>query len=98
LDDPRLDLARLLVATSLADNSRRTGSLHDSVSAPNFIHSSLLKRGFMVDLEIGSIVHLKSGSPDLKVVKIAEEVTVEWHDDENILQQWTLPAGCFVLA
>jgi uncharacterized protein YodC (DUF2158 family) len=47
-------------------------------------------------LQIGHIVHLNSGSPDLKVVGFkGGEVEVEWLNDQGNLDQMTAPAVCF---
>jgi uncharacterized protein YodC (DUF2158 family) len=44
---------------------------------------------------IGEIVHLNSGSPDLKVVRIdADQVEVTWSDDSGP-RRLVLPAVCF---
>lgn len=49
-----------------------------------------------VSYKIGDVVHLRSGSPDLTVIDLTEEnATVEWVNDDNILDKWTFPAGCF---
>jgi len=46
---------------------------------------------------IGAIVHLNSGSPDLKVVaKDANHLTVEWRGESG-LERLTLPEVCFRL-
>jgi len=48
------------------------------------------------ELQIGHIVHLKSGSPNLKIVaRDGENVTVEWLNEECVLEQMTLPGVCF---
>jgi uncharacterized protein YodC (DUF2158 family) len=40
------------------------------------------------EFKIGNIVHLKSGSPDMKIVGIqGENVAVEWRSDEGDPQQ-----------
>lgn len=49
-----------------------------------------------VSYNVGDIVHLRSGSPDLTVINLEKgNATVEWSDDDGILNQWTFPAGCF---
>ncbi len=45
-------------------------------------------------LNAGDIVHLNSGSPDLKIAAIENgKVTVEWHGESG-LEQATLPVVC----
>lgn len=52
-----------------------------------------------VSYKVGDIVHLRSGSPDLTVVELKnEDATVEWTDDDGVLNNWTFPAGCFISA
>jgi len=47
------------------------------------------------DLQVGNIVHLKSGSPDLKIVAIQNDsVVVEWGTDLGNPQRATFPAVC----
>ena len=49
-----------------------------------------------LQLQKGHIVHLNSGSPDLKVVAVeGKDITVEWFNEEDVLEQITLPEGCF---
>lgn len=46
-----------------------------------------------VSFGVGDIVHLKSGSPDLKVISIENgEAEVEYLDDENVTKTWRFPA------
>lgn len=43
-------------------------------------------------LEIGNIVHLNSGSPDLKIIGIeGENVTVEWEEEPGKIVQSVFP-------
>jgi uncharacterized protein YodC (DUF2158 family) len=45
-------------------------------------------------LEVGKIIHLNSGSPDLKIVSVqGEEVTVEWNSESGV-EQKTFPTHC----
>jgi hypothetical protein len=45
---------------------------------------------------IGEIVHLNSGSPDLRVIAvIGEEIKVEWETQPGIFDTTTSPAVCF---
>ena len=45
---------------------------------------------------MNDIVHLNSGSPDLKVTATdSDKVTVEWPDDLGQMQEMTLPEVCF---
>jgi hypothetical protein len=44
-------------------------------------------------LEIGDIVHLKSGSPELRVIETGV-VTVEWKNDQNEIERTTLHEIC----
>jgi hypothetical protein len=47
-------------------------------------------------LHISNMVHLNSGSSDLKVVGIkGDEVEVEWDVESGELERMTLPAVCF---
>ena len=47
-------------------------------------------------VQIGDMVHLNSGSPDLKVVgKHANQLEVEWLGDSGSLERMSLPAVCF---
>jgi uncharacterized protein YodC (DUF2158 family) len=39
------------------------------------------------DLKVGQIVHLKSGSPDLKVVRTEGLVEVEWKNDDGGIER-----------
>ena len=49
-----------------------------------------------IDFTTNDIVHLNSGSPDLKVVGIdGEKVQVEWTNERGNLERMTLPAVCF---
>ena len=48
------------------------------------------------ELPLSSIVHLNSGSPDLRVIKReAEKLTVEWLNPQGERKEMTLPAVCF---
>jgi pyruvate kinase len=50
-------------------------------------------------MRVGSSVYLNSGSPKLKVVDVrGNNITVEWVDNDGILQSLTHPAVCFRLA
>jgi hypothetical protein len=50
------------------------------------------------ELQISHIVHLNSGSPDLKIVAINDdEIEVEWINEEGKLERMTLPQVCFVV-
>jgi hypothetical protein len=50
------------------------------------------------ELQIGYIVHLNSGSPDLKVVAIeGDEIAVEWRNETNSLERMSLPRVCFTI-
>ena len=52
-----------------------------------------------IPLRTNDIVHLNSGSPDLKIVALdGEKATVEWRDDEGVIQAMTLPNVCLRLA
>lgn len=42
----------------------------------------------------GDIVHLNSGSTDLKIVGIHEAVDVEWLNDEGGVERKTYPVVC----
>ena len=44
-----------------------------------------------LDLNIGEIVHLKSGSPDLKVIRTQDLVEVEWLNEEGGKEQAVFP-------
>lgn len=47
-----------------------------------------------INFVIGQIVHLNSGSPDLKIIAIQDgKVTVEWQSESGI-QNATFPAVC----
>jgi uncharacterized protein YodC (DUF2158 family) len=44
------------------------------------------------EFSIGQIVHLNSGSPDLKITELkGDRVTVEWDDGK---QHFTFPQAC----
>lgn len=48
------------------------------------------------EIQIGEMVHLNSGSPDLKVVAIvAAQIEVEWTNESGNQERLTLPAPCF---
>lgn len=50
-----------------------------------------------IALKVGDIVHLNSGSPDLKVVaNDVNQLTVEWQVESG-LERMTLPTVCFRL-
>jgi pyruvate kinase len=45
----------------------------------------------------GDIVHLNSGSPDLKVVNInGDKIQVEWVNERGNLERSTLPRICLL--
>jgi hypothetical protein len=47
-------------------------------------------------INAGDIVHLNSGSPDLKVTAIKNgDISVEWRTERGRLEKLTLPAACF---
>lgn len=49
-----------------------------------------------VSYEVGDVVQLRSGSPELTVVNLENgDATVEWIDDGGVLNNWTFPEGCF---
>lgn len=49
----------------------------------------------MIDLAIGDIVHLNSGSPDLRVASVrGEYVTVTWDIREGISASHLFPRVC----
>jgi hypothetical protein len=48
-----------------------------------------------LQLQVSYIVHLNSGSPDLKLVALgSDNATVEWQTESG-LERMTLPAVCF---
>jgi hypothetical protein len=50
------------------------------------------------ELQIGHIVHLNSGSPDLKIVAInGNEIEIEWTNEKGQSERTTLPRVCFVV-
>ena len=50
------------------------------------------------EFRVGNIVHLKSGSPDLKIVAVdGGDITVEWVNEKGVNEQWKWPSLCFVL-
>jgi uncharacterized protein YodC (DUF2158 family) len=55
-----------------------------------------IKAGDMQNyFQIGQIVHLKSGSPDLRVIDIdGEDVVVSWRGDDSRLQAHAFPGVC----
>lgn len=49
----------------------------------------------LTEFSIGKIVHLKSGSPDLKIIAVHDDnVVVEWHDESGNSKQGTFPKPC----
>ena len=48
-----------------------------------------------VSYKVGDVIHLRSGSPDLTVIRLEDDATVEWIDDDGVLVNWTFPVGCF---
>jgi len=47
-------------------------------------------------LEVGNIVHLNSGSPDLKILLLSDGCAeVEWKDENGTECQMLAPAVCF---
>lgn len=47
-------------------------------------------------IQVGDIVHLNSGSPDLTVVRCCgEKLEVEWLNLSGVTERMTLPAVCF---
>ena len=50
------------------------------------------------ELRTGYIVHLNSGSPDLKVVGTeGDQIEVEWVNEGGNLERMKMPETCFVL-
>jgi hypothetical protein len=48
-----------------------------------------------MEIKTGEIVHLNSGSPDLKVIRIeGEKATVEWQGDNGELKSSSIPLPC----
>jgi hypothetical protein len=46
------------------------------------------------NVQISDIVHLNSGSPDLRIIEIkGENVDVEWQSDKN-MERATFPVVC----
>ena len=49
----------------------------------------------MCKFQIGDAVKLNSGSPVLRVVGVEKDITVEFVNDANETEQFTMPAPCF---
>jgi uncharacterized protein YodC (DUF2158 family) len=46
------------------------------------------------ELKVGDIVHLNSGSSDMKIVDIQKTADVEWLNDEGGVERATYPVVC----
>jgi uncharacterized protein YodC (DUF2158 family) len=49
-------------------------------------------------MNIGDIVHLKSGGPDMVVTGVAKHVFVAWHDEQDRICSADFPEACLELS
>lgn len=83
----------MLFSNLLNGHFRTTRFESNNITNFKFCHSGKEVNTMQQQLEPGNIVHLNSGSPDLKVVSVdGDSLTVVWE------QALTLPISCVQIA
>lgn len=47
-----------------------------------------------MNIDVGKIVRLKSGSPDLRVTEILQSARVEWKNEQGVTHSAEFPLAC----